>query len=239
MRFVFIFFALIVAGCSSQDPMQLSNRPPGVDVARAALSSGSAAVALNVTTALLATRPRDVPALLVQGEALVSLGREAEAEANFSKALEIEPGSIDGRMDLGRLRIHTAPALAQIIFLSVVHDEPRTKGAFNNLGIVYDIQGNHAAAQVAYRHALDIDPSMLAAEVNLALSMALTGQAADAVSILRPLASRPGAVSLIRQNLALALTLSGGRLEAAQILGETMPPDQVQRTLQAYGALGR
>lgn len=239
MRFIPVFAILIVAGCSSPDPTQLSNRPPSLDVARAALSSGSAVVALNVTTGLLATQPRDVAALLVHGEALVALGRETEAEANFAQALEIEPGSIDGRMDLGRLRIHTAPAQAQAMFLSVVHDAPRNKAALNDLGIVYDIQGNHVAAQAAYRHALEVDPMMQAAEVNLALSMALTGQAADAVSILRPLADSPGAVPLIRQDLALALTLSGGRLEAARILGETMAPDQVERTLQAYAALGR
>lgn len=239
MRFVFLFVVMTLAGCSSQDPMHLSNRPPSLDVARAALSSGSPLVALNVTTGILATRPRDVATLLVQGEALVSLGRETEAEANFAKALEIEPGSIDGRMDMGRLRIHTAPAQAQTMFLSILHDSPRNKAALNNLGIVYDIQGNHRAAQGAYRQALDVDPMMQAAEVNLALSMALTGHAADAVSILRPLASSPGAVSLIRQDLALALTLSGGRLEAAQILSETMTPEQVEQTLQAYGALGR
>lgn len=239
MRFVVICVVLILAGCSSQDPMQLSNRPPSLDVARAALSGGSAVVALNVTMGILATRPRDVAALLIQGEALVSLGREVEAETSFVKALEIEPGSINAKMHLARLRIHTAPAQAQAMFLSVLHDEPRNKGAMNNLGIVYDIQGNHVAAQATYRRALEIDPTMQATEVNLALSMALSGQAAAAVTILRPLANSPGAVSLIRQDLALALTLSGGSLEAARILEETMTPDQVQQALQAYGAFGR
>jgi Flp pilus assembly protein TadD len=186
----------------------------------------------------LAKDPLNVPALLSQGDALTALGRLDEAAASYMKALTLDPRSVEAGIGLGRLRLRTDPAEAQLRFLTVLQREPRNATALNNLGIAYDLQGNHASAQSAYRRALAADPAMRAAEVNLALSMALSGQAADAVQLLRPLAADPDASRRLRHDLAAASAMAGDKQAAAQILSADLTPDQVQRALQAYGALG-
>lgn len=229
---------VVLASCSGQDSPRLRTGQPGLNVARAALSAGSPEIALNVANAIVAKEPRNVDALSTQGDALSLLGRLDEAEASYAKALAADPGSLDVKIGLGRLRLRSDPAQAQVLFLSVLEREPRNKVALNNLGIAYDLQGEHASAQAAYRRALGADPTMRAAEVNLALSMALSGKAADAVEILRPLASDPEASQRIRHDLAAALAMSGDKQAAARVLNGDLTSDQIERALLAFGAFG-
>jgi Flp pilus assembly protein TadD len=239
MRIALIAVVLLLAACGGQDGAQLDNRAPGLNVARAAMEGGSPDLALKVSTAILAKEPRNVPALLAQGDALSALGRTDQAEATYTAALAADPGSVDARIGLGRLRLRSDPAGAQVLFLNVLEREPRNKVALNDLGIAYDLQGQHAGAQDAYRRALGVDLRMQAAEVNLALSMALSGQAGDAVRLLKPLASNPDASRRVRHDLAAALALTGDRQGAATILGADMAPEQVDRALAGYGAFGK
>lgn len=229
---------LLLTSCAGQDSPRLGNGQPGLNVARAALSGGTPDIALNVANAILAKEPRNFGAMLTQGDALTLLGRLDEAEASYAKAMAANPDSLDVKIGLGRLRLRSDPVQAQMLFLSVLQREPRNAVALNNLGIAYDLQGEHASAQAAYRRALGADPAMRAAEVNLALSMALSGKAADAVQILRPLASDPDASQRIRHDLAAALAMSGDKQAAARVLSGDMTPEQVEQALLAFGALG-
>ncbi len=238
MRIAIIILASLLSACASQDASSFSSGQPGLNVAQAALSGGSPGLALNVANGILAKDPRNVPALLSQGDALTVLGRPDEAAESYTKALALDPGSVGAGIGLGRLRLRSDPAAAQLAFLNVLQREPRNATALNNLGIAYDLQGDHAGAQSAYRRALAADPAMRAAEVNLALSMALSGQAAEAVQLLRPLAADPDASRRLRHDLAAASAMAGDRQAAARILSTDLTPDQVQRALQAYGALG-
>jgi Flp pilus assembly protein TadD len=209
-----------------------------MNVARAALSSGSPDVAANVAVNILAGNPRDLGALLIHGDALAATGRSNEAVTSYAKALAIDPGSVGAKIGLGRLRLGTDPAQAELLFLSALEREPRNAVALNNLGIAHDLQGNHANAQNAYRQALGADPTMRAAEVNLALSMALHGQAANAVQILAPLARNQEASRRLRHDFAAVLAMAGDKEAARKILGEDLAPEQIERALLGYEALG-
>jgi len=231
--------ALLAASCAGEGDIRLGRGQPGLNVARAALSAGSPEIALNIANSILATEPRNVAAMLSQGDALSLLGRFNEAEASYAKALSVDPESSDVKVGLGRLRLRSDPAQAQVLFLSVLQREPRNKVALNNLGVAHDLQGEHVSAQAAYRRALGADPAMRAAEVNLALSMALSGKAADAVRILQPLASDPEASRRIRHDLAAALALSGDKQAAARVLAGDLTTEQVEQALLAFGSLGQ
>jgi Flp pilus assembly protein TadD len=227
----------LLCACSSRDVSSVGNGPPGLNVARAALSAGSADLALNISNGVLAREPRSVPALLSQGDALTVLARPEEAGSSYAKAQTLDPGSVGAAIGLGRLRLRSDPAQAQSLFLDVLSQEPRNAAALNNLGIAYDLQGEHASAQGAYRRALSVDPMMRAAEVNLALSMALSGQPAEAVQLLRPLATNPDASPRLRHDLAAVLAMAGDKQGATRILSGDLTPDQIERALLAYGAL--
>jgi Flp pilus assembly protein TadD len=228
---------LMLTACAGQDVSRLGTGQAGLDVARAALANGSPDIAVRVAEGILARSPADASALLIQGDGLAALGRSEDALASYTKALAADPQLTGAKMGLGRLRLATDPAQAALLFLSVLEQEPRNAGALNNLGIVYDLQGNHSRAQDAYRRALAVDSTMRAAEVNMALSMALAGQAALAVQILAPLMRDSDASRRQRHNLAAVLAISGDKDGARRVLNEDLTPEQIERALLGYEAL--
>jgi Flp pilus assembly protein TadD len=234
IRTTLLVLVSLLAACGSRNGPVESGQP-GLNVATAALAGGSPNIALNVTNGILAQDPKHVPALLSQADALSALGRPADAQANYTKALAIEPGNVSAQIGLGRLALGTDPAQAQALFLGALQYDPSNKIALNDLGIAYDLKGQHARAQDAYRKALGTDPTMRAAEVNLALSMALNGQAPAAVQLLRPLANDPTAPRRLRHDFAAALAISGDKAAASQILSVDMTPEETARTVRAYG----
>jgi Flp pilus assembly protein TadD len=237
-RFILLGLMAMLAACSHPDPNALSSGIPGLHVAEAALSDGAPAVALSVTDGMLEKNPKDVPALLCRGDALILLNRREEAEESYRKALIVDPGSVGAQMGLGRLRLRTAPEEAQALFLDVLRKDPHNNAALNDLGITYDLQGDHTAAQTAYRKVLGADPSIRSTEVNLAVSMAMTGQAADAVKMLRTVANEPGASRRVRHDLAAALALAGDKDGASRILSQDMTEEDVGRVLRGLEAFG-
>jgi tetratricopeptide (TPR) repeat protein len=238
-RVSLIVLLSFLAACGSPDGSRPGNGQPGLNVASAALAGGSPDIALNVTNGILAKEPDNVPALLSQADAFNALNRSTEAKSSYARALVAEPGSVAAQIGLARLALSSDPEQAQGLFLTALAQDPGNKIALNDLGIAYDLQGEHAKAQDAYRRALGADPSMRAAEVNLALSMALNGQAADAVRLLKPFATDPSASRRLRQDFAAALAISGDKQQAAKILSVDMTPEQTQRALLAYGEFGR
>jgi Flp pilus assembly protein TadD len=238
MRIALVLLLSLLAACTGRDGLQLGNGQAGLNIARAALSSGSPNIAASVAENILAGNPRDLDALLIRGDALAATGRSTEAVASYEKALAINPGSVGAKVGLGRLHLGTNPAQAELLFLSVLEREPRNAVALNNLGIAHDLQGDHPSAQDAYRRALGADPTMRAAEVNLALSMALHGQAANAVQILAPLARKQEASRRLQHDFAAVLTMAGDKEAARKILSEDLTPEQIERALLGYEALG-
>jgi len=238
MRIPLLILASLLAACSDRNSSQLRTGQPGLSVARAALASGAPGVAANVAEKLLAQNPRDVGALVSRGDAAAALGRTEDAMASYTEALVIDRSSFEAKMGLGRLRLTSDPAQAQMLFLSVLEKQPRNAAALNNLGIAHDLQGDHTSAQNAYRRALGADPSMRGAEVNLALSLALNGQAANAVPLLVPLGQSSNASPRLRHSLAAVLMMAGDQEAARRILSQDLSPEQVERALLGYDALG-
>jgi Flp pilus assembly protein TadD len=230
----FGLLVLLLAACTNNETLSLRSGMPGIEVAQAALRGGSPQIALQIAGNILASQPYNNAALVVQGEALTALGRLDEAAASFESVLQRDPSSIAAHIGLGRVRLGSDPAGAEVLFLEALKREPRNAVALNNLGIARDLQGRHADAQTAYRHAMAANSNMSAARVNLALSLAMDGQARDAVQLLRPLASDPGASRQVRHDLAAVLTMGGDKAEAERILSKDLPANEVQQALQAY-----
>lgn len=195
----------LLAACAGGQP---TSQVPNLTVARAALDSGSAEIALNIATARLASRPNDLSALVVQGDAYTQLGNTPLAEADYTRALSVDPGSLDAKMGLGRLYLATNPAQAEMLLLEVVEGRQRDAVALNDLGIAQDMQGKHAAAQKSYARALGVAPNMQAPMTNLALSLALSGDAGKARRLLAPLARQQDAPARVKTDYELLSTMA-------------------------------
>ena len=200
MRAACLAILCVLAGCAGGQP---AAQTPGLDIARAALASGSPDIALRISTERLATAPDDVPALLLQGQAYTLLGDTLPAETAFRRVLALRPGSLEGRMGLGRLDLVDDPAQSEVLFLEVLAERPRDPVALNDLGIAQDLQGHHVEAQAAYRKALGVSPNMQAPLTNLALSLAMSGQATQARALLAPLAKSGAASARVQNDFAL------------------------------------
>ena len=247
MRYFPLVMLLLLASCGEHSPQStiplqqpapaLAAWKPSVHLADSALAGGAPAMALHVTDEMLAKDPGNADALVRRGDALIALGRSADAAASYGKAIEVEPRSSRALISLGRVRLSQDPAAAEILFTRVLQRTPNDAVALSNLGVARDMQGHHAAAQEAYRMALGAAPTSIAVQVNLGLSLALSGNAAGAVSVLKPLAADPDAAPRIRQDLALALAMNGQKDEAGSMLGRDLPPDQVRRALDGFAAL--
>jgi tetratricopeptide (TPR) repeat protein len=193
-------------------------------------------VALQVASGMLARDPRNVRALVVQGDAQTMLGEYEPASDSYGRALALDPGSVGAELGLGRLRLGSAPAAAESLFLQALQHDPRNTAVLNDLGIARDLQGRHADAQKAYNQALGLEPDLRAAQVNLALSLAMSGESGRAEQLLRPLAGDPGASRKLRHDLAAVLEMAGKHAEAEHILSADLSPAEVRRALAAYAS---
>src|SRR3546814_2977922 len=71
--------------------------------------------------------------------------------------------------------------LASVHFDRALRSKPEDPRAYNALGILRDQAGEHAAAQILYRQALERDPANFSVRNNLGLSLALDGKRDEAI----------------------------------------------------------
>ena len=237
MRTIAILLVVLLAACAGPKQQDLADRPPGLGVAQAALTSGAPGVALQICMDTAQREPKNLAAQLCLGDALTALGRTADAEVSFERAQRMAPEDPGVLMGLGRLRLATDPLVAEALFVHVLKVAPNNALAWNDIGIARDLQGRHQEAQEAYGRALGIDPSMGAAEVNLALSMAMSGRADEAVRRLRRIADAPSASPRLRQDLAAALAMANQSDEAAKLLRGDLSAEEIDQAIAAYHAL--
>ena len=230
-----VLCAAVLAACSGNTPSL--DGQPSLATARVALSGGSPELALSICTNLQARDRKDTALMVCRGDALVAMGRSAEAVDSYQSALAIEPASPEAKLGLGRLRLATDPAAAEAYFLQVVGAQPRNAAALNNLGIARDLQGRHADAQLAYGEAIAAAPDSRAPQVNLALSLAMTGRSREAMRILRPIAERQDATPRERHDLAAVLAIEGKPDEAGRMLRPELDGAQSDEAVTGFRAL--
>jgi tetratricopeptide (TPR) repeat protein len=153
---------------------------------------------LDFTVAELASRVRPVARRLARAARRVeddlsadrwfALGMDLEAAAPddardaYRRALELEPGHVEARLNLGRLlhmggRITEAEAHYRAVLASAA---PSPTAAFN-LGTALEDQGRAAEAIAAYRDAIAADPAFADAHFNLARLYERAGRRAAAI----------------------------------------------------------
>ena len=236
MRSAALLSVLLLAACSSNGLSRRESGQPGFGVAEAALRGGAPQVALQVASGILARDPKNVRALVVQGDAQTMLGEYEPAADSYGRALAWDHDSVGAEVGMGRLQLGSNPAAAEALFLQALQHEPRNTTAMNDLGIARDLQGRHADAQKAYNEALGVEPGLRAAQVNLALSLAMSGDSGRAEQLLRPLAGDPGASRKLRHDLAAVLEMAGKHAEAERILSADLSPAEVRQALAAYAS---
>src|SRR3546814_20922041 len=78
--------------------------------------------------------------------------------------------------------------LASVHFDRALRSKPEDPRAYNALGILRDQAGEHAAAQILYRQALERDPANFSVRNNLVLALELDGKRDEDIEVLAELA---------------------------------------------------
>ena len=212
----------VLGACAGpQQPFNYANKPT-IRVARAALISGSPEIALNVASSILQTRPYDVPAQLVKGEALYALGLFTLSGSAYQEVLKIQPDNPEAHLGLGRIKLsdHDFPA-AEAEFRTALRGQvlPET---ISNLGVSLDLQHRPIEAQAEYRRAMEIDPGSAPTRIDYARSLISTGDVAQARAIMQPVvASQPNGllspdVAAVQRSIEVALAGTDPGADAVQ-----------------------
>ena len=133
MRPVLLLWLLLLVSCAENRDTSFSTRPPGLDIADVALANGAPDTALHIAQQVLATDPRNLPALIRAANAQAALGQRDQAAKIFSQALAVAPDNNDAALGLGRLKLATDPAAAFAAFLRITARDPRNVAALIDL----------------------------------------------------------------------------------------------------------
>ena len=115
------------------------------------------------------------------------LRKERHAQvAGLEKQLEVSPGDLGKRKDLGYLNLQAGRFPEAIrAFELVIEADPASVFAWHNLGLSWNLLGETSAAAHAYREAIQADPHHAPSLSNLAVALANSGRADEAEQYLR------------------------------------------------------
>ncbi|WP_448110175.1 tetratricopeptide repeat protein [Pseudomonas lini] len=106
--------------------------------------------------------------LLHLGVVFNKVGKDAEAEAAFRKALELNPDSASLLRTLGGFLVHQTESTEEAEFLlkKSLKIDPDSSNAWNSLGTLKAGQGFYSEAAAHYERSIELDPNFDAAWVN-------------------------------------------------------------------------
>lgn len=179
------------------------------------LASGAVTVARNAVwrdgvtlwTDTVAKAPASAVAWEFLCQAHAADGRYADALSSCARAVELDPGRLDARINLGNaLTVAGRFDEASRRLLEALRRAPHSADAWKGLGYAYARAGRRLEAVEAYRAALRERPDFPEAHNDLGLLLDELGEKAEAQAHLREAVRlRPG-VALYADNLARILT---------------------------------
>ena len=157
------------------------------------------------------------------GNALLALGRPAEAEASYRQALRLRPNNPEAHNNLGAAEQALGrPAEAEASCREALRLRPDYPDAHNNLGNALQALGRLTEAEASYRKALQLRPDYPEAHHNLGNSLYALGRTAEAeASYRRALRLRPDYPEA-HNNLGISLQTIGRLAEAEASFREAL-----------------
>lgn len=153
---------------------------PAVDqLTEVDIDSGQHAQALARLEPLIQKAPEKAPFRVFQGKVFIAQKRFAEAEAAFTKAIELDPGYLLARQGLAQVyQTQGQPDKAAAALGAGLEKGVKSAYSFYHLGIMHENAGNRAESIKAFEAAIAADPRHVLALNNLAYLLSL----ADPVS---------------------------------------------------------
>lgn len=240
---------ILVAACATESnqsarQIEVAGDPAAMKrIGDAALASGDAAQARTFYQRAAMLHPDSIETQIAYAHALAAEGSIDAAVDVLQPLRARKPVDATLALTLGKLELAAhRPQAAVDVLRESAGQSPQDSHLAIALGVALDGIGQPAAAQAAYRHALELDPDSVAARSDLALSLALSGQLDESLALLRTLNNRlagsPGDdASIVAGNLALVYGLEGKDREAAAMAGRLLSPADVANNLKFYATV--
>jgi Flp pilus assembly protein TadD len=144
------------------------------------------AQAVRFNQAALALRPQSPGVHTNLGIAMHNQGKEADAEAAFRKAIQLNSDYALAHYNLGVVLVAQGKQLeAEAAYRTAIQLKPDYPEAHNNLGSVLVDQGKLPEAEAACRKAIQLKPDLVQAHSNLGIALAGQAKLAEAEAALR------------------------------------------------------
>ena len=224
---------LLLGGCARQPdgtgstlPSFLNTRPAGaVPPAQSVDGLRAAAVA----------RPDDAFAQARYADAAERAGQFAAAATALTRVITLDGATPEraGRLGGLHLRARNLPA-AESAFLDSRNLSPRYATAHAGLALTYELGGDRARAQEAWRQAVAMAPNDWTIRGNQALSLVLAGRAAEAERSLGAVERQTNVPQRARHNMALVLQVRGQHERTVRLLRMEMGPTEAEGLAQEF-----
>jgi tetratricopeptide (TPR) repeat protein len=175
--------------------------------------------------------------LLRRGQRFGKEGRFDLSEAAFRAAVASDPTNAEALANLGiSLANLGRTEEAQKNLIESLRIDGDSAVAHFSLGVIYDRQGDDAAAIAQYRSAIERDPNNIQATVYLADAIMRTGGSLDAARWYRQALSKEPRSTRIALSLAFALIKAADHAEARKVLETAL---SLQPEAELINALAR
>lgn len=179
---------------------------------------------LNRALLELARQPRRVSALLEAADASLAVDDLDAAAGFYGQAADIEPEEPRVKLGLARVYLRSGmPLEAMPLLNTALTAGASPRDVLGDQALAFDLIGDQASAQAAYRRAIELNPQDDEARRRLALSHAISGNEAAFQETLAPLLEARD-VAAFRAR-AFGLAIMGQQERAEGIVNQVMPRD--------------
>ena len=190
-------------------------------------STEEAQESLRAATRRLAQDPRDLNALRMAGFAALDLNDDEAAQDYFSRAQALARGDARILLGLAVVAVRTEDPYQSLSLFERAEASGAQLGKYwGDRGLAYDLVGDTARAQQAYRAALSSGEDAVVTR-RMALSQAIDGNIVGAESTLLPLLQRGNRAAF--RTRAFVLAIAGRADEAMAIVKALQPPAAAAR----------
>ncbi len=148
--------ALLAAGCDSGSPAAVKPQLPA-PAAQTTPVQTPATPQISTEQALqmrIADHPSDAEAKIQLANLYYDHGRHLEAIPMYVEALELDPGNISVRTDLGTCYVATKQyPYARAAYQQVLQEDPEHLNSTFNMGVLESIEGNYSEAATLWTRA--------------------------------------------------------------------------------------
>lgn len=235
MRKLVVFCCLVLLTLTGCETISTNNTDTAsIALADTALKERNIPKAIELYQAALLKNPFNVEIKNKLAGCYLLQNNIPQALKIYQTVLSQDKKNLTALRGISRAYMLNADAAAARPYLEQVVSLDATSNNISALGAVYDMLGDHKAAQQQYDLALEKTPTDFAITNNKAFSLLMIGDYKKAITLLESVMTTQGITPQQRGNLALAYVLNNQTDKAQGLLSKFFPPEEVKKSLADF-----